>query len=614
MPRHSTTSVDEYVLAYSYIRFSHPEQAKGDSLRRQTEAAAEWCKRHKANLDTSLTLHDLGRSAYTGKHRENPDRHALAAFLKLVEAGKVPRGSFLILENLDRLSREHIQPALLLALNLLQAGIRIVQLKPVEMTFDDKSDTMPVMMMMMELSRGHGESAIKSERIGQAWQEKKRRARNGEAQEATRRMGKNCYVLTHRLPAWIEERAGKLYLIPERGTAVKRIFDLAIAGYGQLLIIKKLNEEGIAPFGAKPWNRAVVNRVLNDRRALGEFQPKKGKTSEPDGEPIKDYFPAVVTENEWLSARAGQRQRYKHRGRPGHYVNAFAGLLFNARAGDAYYCRTAPTGGNRSAKRMQRVLVNYEHIEGRAPMVSFPFPTFERAVLMKLREIKATDILEGTNGHNEVTALEGEEGQLRAALAAISAELDEHGESPTLYARLRAREARLVEVTRLLAEAKQKAANPLSSAWGEMQTLLEVIESAPDPDDARTRLRTLLRRVVESIWLLVVPRGTIRLAAVQIWFHGGNKHRDYLILHRPPKANASARTEGGYICRSLASLAGDLDLDLRKKEHTEELLAVLSSASIQFDEDSELRPLAPLKKRSKPLSDSRRANSRGRTD
>jgi hypothetical protein len=36
------------------------------------------------------------------------------------------------------------------------------------MVFDDKSDTLPVMMMMMELSRGHGESAMKSERIGKA--------------------------------------------------------------------------------------------------------------------------------------------------------------------------------------------------------------------------------------------------------------------------------------------------------------------------------------------------------------------------------------------------------------------------------------------------------------
>src|SRR5262245_48878217 len=106
--------------AYSYVRFSSPKQAEGDSLRRQTEAAADWCRRNDAVLDESTTLHDLGKSAYTGAHRQNPDRHALAAFLKLVEDGRVPRGSFLVIENLDRLSREHVQPALLLALNLLQ--------------------------------------------------------------------------------------------------------------------------------------------------------------------------------------------------------------------------------------------------------------------------------------------------------------------------------------------------------------------------------------------------------------------------------------------------------------------------------------------------------------
>ena len=101
-------------IAYSYVRFSHPDQAKGDSLRRQTDAAAAWCERNGVRLDTSTTFRDLGRSAYTGAHRSNPDRHALAAFLKLVEAGKVPRGSFLIIENLDRLSwaSTEIQPAL----------------------------------------------------------------------------------------------------------------------------------------------------------------------------------------------------------------------------------------------------------------------------------------------------------------------------------------------------------------------------------------------------------------------------------------------------------------------------------------------------------------------
>src|SRR5687767_14004210 len=78
MPPHSTP------LGFSYVRFSTPEQKEGDSLRRQTEAAKSWCKRNGVRLDESTTLHDLGKSAYLGDHRKNPDRFALAAFLQMV--------------------------------------------------------------------------------------------------------------------------------------------------------------------------------------------------------------------------------------------------------------------------------------------------------------------------------------------------------------------------------------------------------------------------------------------------------------------------------------------------------------------------------------------------
>ena len=111
-----------------------------------------------------------------GAHRKNPGPPRAG---RVPETGGRRQGAAGCLPHPGKpgpLSREHIQPALLLALNLLQAGIRIVQLKPAEMIFDDKSDTMPVMMMMMELSRGHGESAIKSERCGKAWVEKRNRA------------------------------------------------------------------------------------------------------------------------------------------------------------------------------------------------------------------------------------------------------------------------------------------------------------------------------------------------------------------------------------------------------------------------------------------------------
>jgi DNA invertase Pin-like site-specific DNA recombinase len=159
-------------VAISYIRFSTPEQAEGDSLRRQTESTEKWRERNGVTLDTSHTLKDLGKSAYTKRKRTappddgmaslpeleeivNPDRKALAAFLALNEKRKIPRGAFFVIENLDRLSRDEAVPACHLLTTILMSGVKVVQLKPVEQVLTEKSDAFEVMRAVMELSRGN---------------------------------------------------------------------------------------------------------------------------------------------------------------------------------------------------------------------------------------------------------------------------------------------------------------------------------------------------------------------------------------------------------------------------------------------------------------------------
>ena len=83
--------------AYSYLRFSTPEQSKGDSLRRQTALADDYAKRHSLTLDTELTLRDLGVSAFRG---DNLAVGALGAFLKAVSDGPAPGGTVLLVEAL----------------------------------------------------------------------------------------------------------------------------------------------------------------------------------------------------------------------------------------------------------------------------------------------------------------------------------------------------------------------------------------------------------------------------------------------------------------------------------------------------------------------------------
>src|SRR5262245_62143953 len=113
--------------AYSYVRFSSEAQANGDSLRRQLALTKAYCDRKGLRLDESLRLHDLGISAFRA---ENAEAGALAAFLEAVRMGTVTRGSVLIVESLDRLSRSGMMEALDLFRRLLESGIVLVTLLP----------------------------------------------------------------------------------------------------------------------------------------------------------------------------------------------------------------------------------------------------------------------------------------------------------------------------------------------------------------------------------------------------------------------------------------------------------------------------------------------------
>jgi DNA invertase Pin-like site-specific DNA recombinase len=547
--------------AYSYVRFSSARQAEGDSLRRQTEAAAEWCSRNKVRLDTTTTLHDLGRSAFSGKHRENPDRNALAAFLALVEKDRVPRGSYLVIENLDRLSREHILPALTLLLNLIQAGVRVVQLKPAETIFDEHANPYLLMLAIIELSRGHSESAMKSERSRANWQGKWKRGG----------------VFTKRLPAWVVEVQGKLELDAEKAKTIRKIFDLAIAGYGTMRIVQRLTREGVPTLTGKGhWVRSYLALILGDRRVLGEYAPrdKNGATA---GDVIKGYYPAVITADEFDLARSAASKSRRKAGRVGNHVNLWSGLLFNARGGDKYFANTRAWSG-----KQHRVLVNLGAKEGRRTSYTFALETFESAVLGLLRELDPQEILNGDQRPDDSIALAAEKARVEARIAELGEQLLESGDVAALAKALRTLEARNRDLASQLAEAKRKASHPLSETWGEAKGLL----AAAGTDESRTRLRMALRALVHEAWLLVVPRngGSDRYCAVQLFFQTDDpavrRRRDYLIFHRAGRNNG---TPASSWCVSLADVVRGGDLDLRDRDDAaalEKILAALDPAEL----------------------------------
>jgi DNA invertase Pin-like site-specific DNA recombinase len=583
-----TTTSQISPIGISYILFSDLSQEHGNSVRRQSTGPEAWCQRNGVRFDTSLSIRDLGVSAFKGKHRD--DKHNLGKFLKLVEDGRVPKGSYLIIENLDRLSREDERTALRLWMDILDQGINIVQLEPETVFRHDKCDMVDIFRAIIELSRGHSESKMKSIRVAKAWEQKRRAAReSGE-------------IATGRLPGWIQIHNGKLVAIPEHAATVERVFQLSGTGYGTTAITKRLIADKVPPFLGvvrhwlrenpatgeaidnpedwilveKPgvWNRTYIKILLNDRRVLGEFQFKNADGS-PDGEPIKDYFPAVVTEDEWYAARASRSSRDRPKTRNGKHLDLFNGLLRDALTGDTMMITTRVETLRNGKKRYSRLIVNTASGQGQASCLSFPLPTFERAILSCLREIDPREILKETAEPDRSKVLEGELNLVQDRIDALALELLE-GNVAEIAAALRKMKDRKKELEAELEAAKLRLVRPLDKAWEEVKSLVNVLEASPDVADTRLRLKAELMRIVDAIWLVIVARGRDRLCAVQIWFAGGKRRRDYLILHRPPRSNGKATKEGGWWVRSLASVAKPGDLDLRKPAQAAKLEGALS--------------------------------------
>lgn len=78
-------------VVYSYLRFSDPRQAAGNSADRQAEYAKSWAAGRGLTLDESRSLRDEGLSAF---HQRHIKQGALGVFLQAVDEGRIPAGHY----------------------------------------------------------------------------------------------------------------------------------------------------------------------------------------------------------------------------------------------------------------------------------------------------------------------------------------------------------------------------------------------------------------------------------------------------------------------------------------------------------------------------------------
>jgi len=311
---------------YSYTRWSTPEQAKGDSNRRQAEAAAKWAVKNGCELDERLRINDLGVSAYRGNNAAQDG--GLGTFIEACRKGLIEPGSFLLVESLDRISRLPAMKALRLFGDITEAGVTIVTLSDEQHYSAERleNDSTSLIIALMVALRAHEESKTKGRRVAAAWEQKRQRVRDNPAERLTRR-GPSWLVPTDE-GGWREH--------PVKAEAVRRIYSMTLAGMGEHSIAKTFNLEGVPVLaGGARWHRSTVSKVLRNPAALGRLTPGwieyvEGQRFHRKEEAIVGAFPAVISEADWLAVRAlkdGQAsaQRGRHAGAPvAHYLAGLA--------------------------------------------------------------------------------------------------------------------------------------------------------------------------------------------------------------------------------------------------------------------------------------------------
>lgn len=350
--------------AYSYIRFSSAIQAKGDSLRRQSDASNAWAEANGYSIIENLT--DMGLSAYKGKHTSEG---ALGIFLEKVNEGNIEEGSVLLVESLDRLSRQEIVKALSQFLGIISAGIKVVTLiDGYEYTRDSINDIGNLMYSLMIMHRAYEESHTKSKRLLAAWDNKIKNAENK--------------PVTSRSPLWIKFNRGSrsFELIPERAEIIRMIFERSIAGHGKRAIARHLNSSGVRTWNkGKIWYDSYIQKILENRSTYGVYIPHRRQKKEHE---VEGYYPAAVDKETFFRAQALRQARQLKGGRRSSgFGNLFMHLCRCMNCGGAmvYINKGKPPKGGKYLK------CKVAHLDGECSSdKSWRYEPLETALLMHL--------------------------------------------------------------------------------------------------------------------------------------------------------------------------------------------------------------------------------------
>ncbi|WP_294138248.1 recombinase family protein [Sphingomonas sp.] len=282
-------------IAIIYARFSSAEQSKGYSLERQKKLGVEFAAAQGWTVEK--TIIDEGRSAFHGANRlEGSSLHEF----ELEAKNGLHHGKTLVVENIDRLSRQGAKAAAQLMWALNENGVNVATYHDGQVYRSEESgELLDVFRLIISAQQAHQESKKKSDRTTATW----------EARFAAIVGGTQTAPIPN-TPLWIDRIDGKLVLNDHRKKVLNDIYDLYIDGVGIHRIVTTLHEREEPSWtppeqqrGNNGWFYSYIYRLLTKRTVLGEYVTMDGKTLSPD------FWPQAITTEKWNRAQAALTMR-----------------------------------------------------------------------------------------------------------------------------------------------------------------------------------------------------------------------------------------------------------------------------------------------------------------
>lgn len=308
--------------AYAYIRFSTLEQAEGDSVDRQTKPLETFTS--TTGIEIKEVVIDPGVSSFRGK---NVNKGRFKEILDRINDGRISPGDYLVVESIDRITRQRVLDGVELIQGILKKGIFIYTTGD-RITYsyiDSNRDLETLLKIGVIAQRANEESETKSRRRRSAW---------SKAKDEAKKSGK--VFNSHNPPYGLrfDPTTSKFIIDDEEANEIRKIFKL-LQYTGVSNVVHEINNTS-----KRKWANRHIAHMIKSQYPLGVLRSQKRNTSEKKEfiEFIENYYPAIVDQvdfNAALGAMSGRRDRRDYGNNSTEHMNIFRNVVKCAKCGNS---------------------------------------------------------------------------------------------------------------------------------------------------------------------------------------------------------------------------------------------------------------------------------------